>query len=289
MAETNEERAAARAALSEQQRAAAFSSSMTPADRSAALREGRTPVPPKFILWMVGVFVVLGGGGAILEHYFGNVGQPSATTTTVFTLPATPTTLAGPQLSSSLSALMGLKEIANAQASPFTLRDQANREWGLLRAKGKVVVLTFYNVNCNDVCPVVGAEIRQAQARLGANARKVEFVIVNSDPNHFAVSAAPAALSIPGLANTPSVYFLTGPLLQLNAVWINYGVSVKVGALASQVAHNNIMYFIDPRGRLRAQAVPFGNENHAGVFSLGPTTISRFAQGIAQTADSLVR
>ena len=270
MAETNEERAAARAALSEQQRAAAFSSSMTPADRSAALREGRTPVPPKFILWMVGVFVVLGGGGAILEHYFGNVGQPSATTTTVFTLPATPTTLAGPQLSSSLSALMGLKEIANAQASPFTLRDQANREWGLLRAKGKVVVLTFYNVNCNDVCPVVGAEIRQAQARLGANARKVEFVIVNSDPNHFAVSAAPAAL-------------------QLKAVWIKYGVSVKVGALASQVAHNNIMYFIDPRGRLRAQAVPFGNENHAGVFSLGPTTISRFAQGIAQTADSLVR
>src|SRR5664280_866429 len=122
---------------------------------------------------------------------------------------------------------MGLKEIANAHASPFTLRDQAGREWGLVGAKGKVVVLTFYNVNCNDVCPVVGAEIRQAQARLGASASKVEFVIVNSDPNHFAVSAAPAALSVPGLTNTPSVFFLTGPLLQLNAVWISYGVQLE--------------------------------------------------------------
>lgn len=289
MAESNEEGATSRAALSEQDRAAAFASSMSPADRSAALRAGRTPVPPKFILWMVGVFIILGGGGAILEHYFGNVGQPSATTTTVFNLQPTPTTLPGPQLSSSLSAFIGLKEIATAQASPFTLRDQANRQWRLVGAKGKVVVLTFYNVNCNDVCPVVGTEIKEAQAQLGANANKVEFVIVNADPNHFVFNAAPAALSVPQLANTPLVYFLTGPLLQLNAVWINYGVSVKVGALASQVAHNNIMYFIDPTGRLRAQAVPFGNENSKGVFSLGAADISRFAKGIAQTASSLVK
>ena len=264
-------------------------SSMSPAERSAALRAGRTPVPPKFILWVAVTFVILGGGGVILEHYFGNVGQPSALTATSSALPPTPTNPGGPSLSSTLSAFIGLKQIAHAQASSFTLRDQANRSWSLAQAKGSVVVLTFYNVNCDDVCPVLGGEIKQAQALLGAKASRVDFVIVNADPNHFTLNTSPAALTVPQLANVPRVFFLTGPLLQLNAVWINYGVSVKVGALASQVAHNDVMYFIDPSGRLRDLAVPFANENHAGVYSLSPADISRFAKGIAQTAGSLVK
>lgn len=239
-------------------------------------------------MWMLATFVVLGLGGAVVEHYFGSIGV-TTTTTTAYKLPPTPTAPSGVQLSSSLRAFMGLKEIGTAKAPGFTLRSQGNKKWGPNDAKGKVVVLTFESKICNDICPVLSAEIKQARSLLGANSSKVMFAIVNSDPNDVAQSPTPPALTVPGLLSTPNVLFLNGPLLQLNAVWISYGVSVKVGVQATQVAHNNIMYFIDPKGQLRAQAVPFGNESNLGVFSLGGADIDRFARGIAQTADSLIK
>jgi cytochrome oxidase Cu insertion factor (SCO1/SenC/PrrC family) len=274
--------------LNEAQRAAAFATALSPEQRSAALRASRAPIPPRFIAWVIVAFVVLGVGGVLVEHYFGNVGVP-ATTTTAFTLAPTPSAPTGPQLSSTLSAFIGLKEIANTSAPQFTLRDQSNRSWSLRAARDKVVVLTFYNTNCNDVCPVLGAEIKQARSLLGTAASKVVFVIVNTDPHHFALNPTPPALGVPQLLDTPSVRFLTGPLPQLNAVWISYGVTVKVGIKASQIAHNNVMYFIGRRGQLDALATPFGNESHAGVFSLDAPDIHRFARGIAATAGSLIK
>jgi protein SCO1/2 len=276
------------AGLSPEQRAEAFGAAKPTIDRAAALRAGRTPVSPKFILWIVIAFAVLGIGGAILEHYYGNVGLPT-TNTTPSTLPVTPTTPNGPQLGSSMSSFLDLKEIGRAQAPTFTLHDQSDRKWSLTSARGRVVVLTFYNRNCNDICPVLGAEIDQARTLLGNSAGKVDFIVVNTDPNHFGVTALPPALNVPHLLGSTEVKFLTGALSQLKPVWVDYGVQIKVGIKASEVAHNNVMYFIDPSGRLRSQVTPFGNENNADVFSLNPTDLRRFARGISQIAGSLVR
>lgn len=276
------------APLSEAQRAAAFGAHLSTPEHPSVMSGGRFPVPPKFIVWMIVAFLVLGLGGAVVEHYFGNIGV-TPTTTTLFKLPPTPTTPSGSSLSASLSSFIGLKEIGSAQAAPFVLLDQAKREWSLTGARGKVVVLTFYNTNCNDICPVLGAEIKQAASLVAQHGTNVEFVIVNSDPNHYQFNATPLALLTPSLDLVPNVHFLTGPLPQLNAVWISYGLAVRVGVNPNQVTHNNIIYFIDPRGRLRAQAVPFGNEDQSGQFSLNAADIHRYAQGIAQTADSLVK
>lgn len=285
---TNEEGASpSNSRLSEAERAAAFTKHQ-PVDRAAAFRAGRTPIPPKFILWMVAVFAVLGLGGAVMEHYFGTIGLPT-TPTTVFKLSPTPKTPTGGQISASLPALMGLKYIANAEAPGFTLLTQTGVRWDLRDARGKAVVLTFENSTCNDICPVLGAEIKQAQQRLGAKSSRVVFVIINTDPRHVAVAPAPAVLVVPGLDALHNVYFLTSKLTRLNAVWTNYGVSVRVGARTNQVMHNDIMYFIGPKGQLSAQTTPFANENTRGIFSLSPSDIGRFAQGIANTAGSLVK
>ncbi len=273
--------------LSEAERAAAFTKHQ-PVDRAAAFRAGRTPIPPKFIMWMVAVFAVLGLGGAVIEHYFGSIGIPT-TSSTVFKLSPTPKTPAGAQISAALPALMGLKYIANAKAPGFSLLTQTGTEWSLRDARDEAIVLTFENSTCNDICPVLGAELKQAQQRLGAKASRVLFVIVNTDPRHVAVTPAPAALTVAGLDGAPNVLFLTSKLARLNAVWTNYGVSVRVGSKANQIMHNDIMYFISPAGQLSAQATPFANENTRGIFSLSPTDISRFAQGIANTAGSLVK
>ncbi len=285
---TNEDGALApESRLSEADRAAAFVKHQ-PADRAAAFRAGRAPVPTKFIVWMTAVFVVLGLGGVVLEHYFGSIGV-TTTTTTVFKLPATPNSPSGPQISASLPALMGLKYIGHATAPNFTLVNQNGKKWGLADARGKAVVLAFEDATCNDICPVLGAEIKQAQQRLGVKAQRVVFAIVNSDPKRTAVVPRPPVLTIPGLSRLHNIYFLTSKLSRLNNVWSNYGISIRVGATANQVAHNNIMYFISPKGQLTALATPFANESTKGVFSLSASDIAHFAQGIANTASSLVK
>lgn len=260
--------------------------SLSAEDRVAALQAGRSPVPLKFIGWAVAVFIVLGLGGELGEHFWGAVG--STPTTTVGPTP-TPTEPSGAQLQSSLAAFMGLKQIESAEASPFNLTDQAGNPWSLAGARGRVVVLTFYNVNCNDICPVLGAELREARALLGPHAHQVEFVIVNTDPRHDTLNRSPPALTRPGLRGTPLVYFLTGSLRQLDDVWIKYGVSIRVGETPTELAHNDILYFIGPTGKLVEQATPYGNESLTGVYRLDASDIHRFAQGIATTAVSLIR
>jgi cytochrome oxidase Cu insertion factor (SCO1/SenC/PrrC family) len=287
MTSPTSENPGAQSALSEEQRATAFAQANASVGRDGLPRVGRAPIPTKFVLFVTAVFVVLGVGGVVIEHYFGGGG--AGTTTTILTMPSTPVTPAGPQLNSTTEAFMGLRQIASAHAATFTLRDQNGREWSLARQRGKVVVLTFLNVNCNDICPVEGAEIRQAQSLLGAMSTHVEFAIVNSDPHHTRVAPAPLALSVVHLEHLRTVHFLTGALEQLNAVWIDYGLAVTVGTRPSQVAHNNVMYFIAPSGRLRSLAVPFGNEDGAGAFGLAQADVRRFARGIASVAISLVR
>jgi cytochrome oxidase Cu insertion factor (SCO1/SenC/PrrC family) len=275
--------------LSEEERAAVFAKSYAARSAGGAPRFGKAPIPPKFVLFVALAFLVLGVGGVIFEHYYGNVGQPSSSTTTVFKLPATPVTPSGPQLTASTRVLMGLKDIATAQASNFSLVDQHDHAWSLVGARGRVVVLTFMSANCNDICTVLGPEIREAQSLLSSSSNRVIFAIVNTDPNNFRFRPNPLALSVPALSSSTNVHFLTGTLAELNSVWINYGVSVRVGALPSEIAHNNVMYFITPKGRLKSLAVPFGNENHSGVFSLNPQTMHRFAEGVAATAVRLAK
>jgi cytochrome oxidase Cu insertion factor (SCO1/SenC/PrrC family) len=152
-----------------------------------------------------------------------------------------------------------------------------------------VVVLTFYSSTCNDICPVVGAEFKEASQQLGRNSSRVEFVVVNSDPRHTRTSLDSAALRVPGLANVSSVKFLTGTIDQLNSVWTTYGVLVKVGAQANQVSHNNVLYFIDTQGNLAAYSVPFAQESSLGNYSLDAAILHRYAEGIAVTAESLLQ
>ena len=278
------------APLSEAERAAALAGHRPAVDRSAALRAGRAPVPRKVIVGMIAAFAVIGLGGVVAEHYVGNVGAvTSIPTTTLPTIgaPPTPTPPVTPQLGAPLDAFIGLKSLGTASAPDLVLQDQAGRQWSLQDQTGKGVVVTFFNTGCNDICPVLGAELRQAGNLLGPAAPDVEFVVVNTDPNHTSVTADPQALSITGLASDPSVHFLTGTLRQLDAIWAAYGVQVTVSQTSTQLAHNDILYFVDPQGRLRSEAVPFANENQRGGYLLPAADVTRFAQGIARTADSL--
>jgi cytochrome oxidase Cu insertion factor (SCO1/SenC/PrrC family) len=283
--------APANSGLTTEQRATAFRTGSAPVDRAAALRAGRTPVPRKIVLGIAIGFAVIGLGGVVLEHYFGNAGVATSVTTTTISAtgapPPAPVAPSAPQIGAPLDAFLGLHQIGTAPAPDFTLQEPTGATWSLNSQLGKVVVLTFFSTGCTDICRVLGLELKDAAALLGPKSADVEFAVVNTDPNHTEVTPAPPALTTSGLQADPSIHFLTGSIRQLNSIWIDYGVTVTVGRTPTQETHNNILYFIDPQGRLRSSALPFANENRQGLYVLSVADTERFAQGIARTAANL--
>jgi cytochrome oxidase Cu insertion factor (SCO1/SenC/PrrC family) len=281
--------------LSEAERAAAFTSGQAPVDRQAALRAGSVPVPRRFVLWVIVAFAVLGLGGLAAEHFLGNAGVESVIATPLTTLagtaatpPSTPSTPTGPAVGASPASVIGLRHLAPNVPPALDLTDQRGAPWTLAAVRGKVVVVSFLNAECNDVCPVLGAEIVQADHLLGARASSVAFVVVNTDPLQTSLSVTPPVLSQTGLGSLPNVTFLTGSLGDLSRVWKAYGVSVAVSNITRLVSHNDVMEFINTSGRFALQATPFGNEDSFGAYSLDATTIHTFAEGVAAAARGLV-
>jgi cytochrome oxidase Cu insertion factor (SCO1/SenC/PrrC family) len=149
-------------------------------------------------------------------------------------------------------------------------------------------VLTFFNAPCNDICPVLAAEITQADALLGARAADVEFITVNTDPARLAASAEAPAVNGTALGTLPNWHMITGPLAVLNTLWKSYSVSISLDPKTGAAVHNDVMDFVDPQGIVRYRATPFADESPTGAFTLAGPSEARWAQGIATYAGRLV-
>lgn len=256
-------------------------------ERAAALNAGHEPISQTFIVKAVLILAAVLVVGLAIEHFLGNTGTPRASTSPSTLTRTTTTTSSVGILPTPTENLLGLRTIAPSSAAAFTLTDQVGRPWSLTSFRGHAVVLTFFDANCQDICPVLGAEVRQADQLLSAGTSHVIFAIVNTNPLNRSAVANPPALVATGLAAMPNVYFLNGSLAHLNSVWSNYGVRIRVDTIAGTESHNNVLYFISSAGTLKALAVPFGNQDHLGRFSLSAGETHLFAQGIAQFVTSL--
>lgn len=274
------------------------SSADPPIDRAAALAAGAPGIPARFVWWVLGGALVLSLGGLLGEHLFTSAGlNPSPTTTTTAPSPtrtAPKDTPAPPgsgslrSLDAALPSFMGLTTPSPRQVTPFTLTDQAGQPLAVPTTPPRVVVLTFFDAPCNDICPVLSSEIEQADSDLGARASEVEFVTVNTDPAALAVSASAPALGATGLGSLPNWHLVTGPLASLNTVWKTYGISISLNPKTGLEAHSDVMDFIDPQGFLRYRALPFADESTQGTYSLSAAAETRWAEGIATYAGRLI-
>jgi len=255
-----------------------------PVDRVAALAEGAPRIPRRVIVYAVIAAAILALGGSLLERVASGVGlNPMATGTTSTTVPATTK-----ELRATTASLLGITWLVGARASGIRLTDQSRRPVTSGSLRGKVIVLTFFNANCTDACRVIAAEIRGADADLGARRNEVAFVTVNTDPLETGVVHTPPAVTRTGLARLSNWQFLSGPLARLDPIWRRYGVTIDVYTRTGRVAHNDVMYFIDPRGRLRIRATPVANESPTGAFSLPGVLVARSGAGIASYAERLL-
>ncbi len=265
--------------LSEDERRNAFRDELRLTTEDGAGRiVGR--IPKKFLYGGLAAMAVLGIGGQAVEHYFGNLGLPStsSTTTTVATAPRPTHASTGPVAAA--TAVLRLKLMANVAAPNFTLTDQHGHAFGLRQARGRVTLVTFFDKNCNDICPVLGRELHLLLDDLGTRANTVNILVVNTDPFSYAASKEPAALSTTGLASRANVHFLTGTLATLDSVWKAYGVEVRVGVTAAQVGHNSLIYFVSPNSQLLGFATPYAHVSSTGAFPLDASAEARFAEAL---------
>jgi cytochrome oxidase Cu insertion factor (SCO1/SenC/PrrC family) len=173
-------------------------------------------------------------------------------------------------------------------ARAISLVDARGQVLSLAGERGKVVVLSFFDGRCNDICPVVAKEIVQADARLGTLAGRVSFLTVNTDPSTTAVSGLDEVLARTGLGRLTNWHMVTGPLSELNAVWLDYGITVTYDTSTRTAEHNDVMYFLDQQGRFRFSATPWADERRpSGTYTLAAAEISKFATGIATYASEL--
>lgn len=252
---------------------------LDPHERAAALETGAPRVPRNFVLLAALVAVVLGLGGTLVERLASATGlNPSPGTAGA---PA-------PTLRGSMASFLDLARLPGAPAPPVSLTDATGAPVTLRALRGRVVVLSFFDADCKDACGVLAAEISAADALLGARRSHVAFVTVNADPLALGATAASPAVSATGLGALANWRFLSGTLPAVDAVWRRYGVAISVYPRSGLVVHNNVMYFIDPAGRLELRTSPVVNESPSGIFSLPSASIRRSAEGIAAYASGLL-
>lgn len=183
---------------------------------------------------------------------------------------------AQPPMNSAAAELLQLDVLSAPldTAPDFSLTDQNGKIVSLSQYRGKSVVLSFNDDECEDLCTLLAQDVAAANTDLGTAATDVVFLSVNANPTHTAVRDVKAWTDGHGLASAPNWVFGTGTPAQLSTVAANYHVPVSVDPKTGEVVHGSQLFFIDPAGK----------EAAIGQFGTGSANTALFAQAMAQTA-----
>jgi cytochrome oxidase Cu insertion factor (SCO1/SenC/PrrC family) len=166
-----------------------------------------------------------------------------------------------------------------ALAAPdFTLTDQHGRPASVSALRGKAVVLSFNDDECQDLCTLLAQDVVTADQDLGAAAKDVVFLSVNANPLHPAVADVAAWTDSHGLGSTDNWVFATGTPAQLAATAASYHVPISVDPKTHEVVHGAELFFIDPSG----------NQVALGQFGTASANTALFAHDMAQLAVDLL-
>ena len=116
-------------------------------------------------------------------------------------------------------------DLGAVPAPDFTLTDLlTGTDLTLSSLRGQVVVLSFLYTHCPDTCPLTAERFREAQAALGLDAARVDFVAVSVDP------AGDTAESVKAFSQDHRLsqrwHYLSGTRTHLSGVWALYGIGV---------------------------------------------------------------
>jgi len=138
---------------------------------------------------------------------------------------------------------------ANLPAKVFTLTDQHHHAYTLGEHRGRVTLLTFLDPHCWTDCPLLANQLASVRSQLAWNT-KLDIVAVAADPYHESLADVRLFMARHGLNNVRGLYFVTGPLAKVSAVWRDFGVSVSMKRTAKMSIHSDLMFIISREGRI---------------------------------------
>ncbi len=148
-------------------------------------------------------------------------------------------------------AIDGTPDAVNYATPAFRLVDQHGEVVSLHSLRGKAIALTFLDPVCVSDCPIIAQEFHATDEMLGSLARRVELVAVVANPVYRSTSYVVAFDRQENLEHLGNWLYLTGSKAQLQKVWNSFSVLVSYSPAGAMIAHSDLAYVIDPRGRER--------------------------------------
>ena len=135
-------------------------------------------------------------------------------------------------------------------AADFRLVDQNGVTLALSDFRGQVVVLTFLDSQCQDVCPLTAVHLRTASQMLGDEAASVIFIGINVNVEANTVTDVMATTQKWRLDEIPTWHFLTGSAEELEPVWKAYDITV-LPQEQGEITHTPGVFLVDQTGHKR--------------------------------------
>ncbi|HEY5261936.1 MAG TPA: SCO family protein [Solirubrobacteraceae bacterium] len=156
------------------------------------------------------------------------------------------------------------------EAPQFTLVDETGHPVSLSQYRGKVVILSFIDAECQTLCPLTTTAMLDAKRALGPAGKDVQLLGINANWRSTQIDDVLNYTQLHGM--TGQWHFLTGSLAQLNRVWTAYGVNEfkleeKAKSVSRLIDHVAATVVIDPQGRWRTLYTTAGS--YAAVPQLG--------------------
>jgi len=137
----------------------------------------------------------------------------------------------------------------SGKAPDFSLIDQHGRQMSLSDLHGKIVVLSFMDPHCADICILTSQDIKKAYQNLGSLRDQVVFLAINVNPEVSSKKDINKAIRQWGLEEISNFHFLNGSPSTLRTVWKNYNVlSEKSQKYGGQIIHTPGIFIIDQQG-----------------------------------------
>jgi protein SCO1/2 len=152
--------------------------------------------------------------------------------------------------------------LAGRRAPRIRLADARGGTLDTRSLAGRPYLVTFLFANCPDVCPLIGAQLRETLARLGSDARRIAVVAVSVDPRGDTPEAVRTWLR---RQRAPAQFrYLIGDERALAPVWRAWYAAPQIPG-DPESAHTAVVWLVDADGRLAAKVGAGGPFDPGGL------------------------